>query len=205
MAKQLADMLTDLRAEVGHSTNVAHGVNDRETLIYYLNRTQIRLIPGIRLAAAHHPSGQPACPRDSSSTPTRADLAFDDISYVWLFAPAAERSLLRHRPAEWPSPTPTRAADLAHPQVDAQCRPKHVRGLAGAGHLKRQCQPVPAPVGDQDVTKMVNDSDVSTLPDNLIVLYAAAEILARDGPRTPNSSSTRPTRRCAGTGSARGP
>ena len=36
-------MLTDLRAEIGHSTNVAHGINDRETLIYYLNRTQIQL------------------------------------------------------------------------------------------------------------------------------------------------------------------
>jgi hypothetical protein len=35
--------------------------------------------------------------------------------------------------------------------------------------------------GTKTVTKMVNDGDLSTLPDNLIVLYAAAEILARDG------------------------
>jgi hypothetical protein len=31
------------------------------------------------------------------------------------------------------------------------------------------------------VTKMINDSDVSTLPDNLIVLFSAVEILQRDG------------------------
>ena len=28
---------------------------------------------------------------------------------------------------------------------------------------------------------MINDSDVSTLPDNLIVLFSAVEILQRDG------------------------
>ena len=43
MPRQLRDMLTDLRAEIGHSTNVAHGINDRETLIYYLNRPQTQL------------------------------------------------------------------------------------------------------------------------------------------------------------------
>ena len=40
---QLRDLITMLRAEVGHSTNVAHGVNDKETLAYILNRTQDEL------------------------------------------------------------------------------------------------------------------------------------------------------------------
>jgi hypothetical protein len=34
--------------------------------------------------------------------------------------------------------------------------------------------------GTKTVTKMVNDSDLSTLPDNIIVLFSAVEILQRD-------------------------
>jgi hypothetical protein len=35
--------------------------------------------------------------------------------------------------------------------------------------------------GTKTVKKMINDSDESTLPDNLIVLFSAVEILQRDG------------------------
>jgi hypothetical protein len=40
---QLREMLTALRAECGLSTNVAHGLNDRESMVYLLDRTQLDL------------------------------------------------------------------------------------------------------------------------------------------------------------------
>ena len=81
--KQLRDMLTDLRAEVGHSTNVAHGINDRDTLLYYLNRTQIQLYQDydwpqliidrdIKLVDGGRYYAYPS------------DLAFDDITNIWV-------------------------------------------------------------------------------------------------------------------------
>src|SRR6186713_3287455 len=42
---QLRDMLTDLRAEVGHSTNVAHGLNDRETLLFFFKQKTAYELP----------------------------------------------------------------------------------------------------------------------------------------------------------------
>ena len=81
MAKQLREMLTDLRAEIGHSTNVAHGVNDRETLLYYLNRTQIQLYqdydwPQLMITR------EIALADGQRYYPYPIDLAFDDISQV---------------------------------------------------------------------------------------------------------------------------
>src|SRR5215831_8593918 len=81
--KQLRDLLTDLRAEVGHSTNVAHGINDRDTLIYYLNKTQLQLYEDydwpqliidrdIQLADGQRYYTYPG------------DLAFEDIERGWL-------------------------------------------------------------------------------------------------------------------------
>src|SRR5436190_804018 len=80
--KQLRDMLTDLRAEVGHSTNVAHGINDRETLIYYLNRTQIQLYQDYDWPQLVVDRDIPlADGQRFYDYPT--DLAFDDINHIW--------------------------------------------------------------------------------------------------------------------------
>jgi hypothetical protein len=181
MAKQLADMLTDLRAEVGHSTNVAHGVNDRETLIYYLNRTQIRLYQEYDWPQLIIHRDSPLVP-GQQFYPYPSDLAFDDISYVWLFAPTPLNEVFYGiGPPEyafsnsdqsqqtWPTRKWMHSADLGMFEV----WPVPDTSSANVSPFLRLW-------GTKTVTKMVNDSDVSTLPDNLIVLYAAAEILARD-------------------------
>src|SRR3954467_5531829 len=86
MPRQLQEMLTDLRAEIGHSTNVAHGINDRETLIYYLNRTQIRLYQDYDwplLTVSRDVTVSPG----QRYYPYPTDMASPDINRIVLFAP----------------------------------------------------------------------------------------------------------------------
>jgi hypothetical protein len=182
MPKQLQDMLTDLRAEIGHSTNVAHGINDRETLLYYLNRTQIKLYQ-------EYDWPQLIITRDSPLLSGQryyaypADLAFDDITRVWLFAPGPINEVLYGiGPAEMA---------YSNPDLGQQTWPTR-RWMHAPDTGMFEVWPVPDPSagtinpflrlwGTKTVKKMVGDTDTATLPDNLIVLYAAAELLARDG------------------------
>lgn len=200
--RQLRDMLTDLRAEIGHSTNVAHGINDRETLIYYLNRTQMQLyqdydwpqliidrdiglIDGVRYY--NYPY----------------DLAFDDIGSVHVLVGSfyqeltygigpAEMTIVNSDAGQkqfptlkwmhhaddntlevWPVPDASAVGAVTPPVVPPVVPPG----------LPRTVTSNPASIrlrGTKTVRTMVNDSDLSTLPDNLIVLFSAVEILQRD-------------------------
>jgi hypothetical protein len=181
MGKQLRDMLTDLRAEVGHSTNPAHGINDRETLLYMLNRTQMNLYRDydwpqlivdrdVKLADGQRYYAYPT------------DLAFDDIQKMWVLVNTVYNEVLYGiGPAEmaiwnsdqglqsWPTQRWMHNADSnmfeLWPVPDAN-------GAATGSYVRLR--------GTKTVTKMINDSDEATLPDNIIVLFAAAEVLARD-------------------------
>ena len=180
MAKQLRDMLTDLRAELGHSTNVAHGVNDRETLIYYLNRTQIQLYQD-------YDWPQLIIDRDIALANNQryytypVDLAFDDIIKIWALSGPTVYATLAYGigPYEmtlwnsedgvtgWPTQRWMHHAD------DNMFELWPVPNAAAVGAVVRLR-------GTKTVKPLVADSDLSTLPDNLITLFAAVEILQRD-------------------------
>lgn len=181
MGKQLRDMLTDLRAEVGHSTNVAHGVNDRETLIYYLNRTQIQLYQDydwpqlvidrdVKLHDAQRYYDYPA------------DLAFDDINHIWVLVNTVYNELSYGIGPEdftlWNSETgfkswPTRK--WMHHADDNMFELWPVPDASG-----EDPNAIVRLRGTKTIVKMVDDADEATLPDNLIVLFSAVEILQRD-------------------------
>jgi hypothetical protein len=181
MGKQLRDMLSDLRAEIGHSTNVAHGINDRDTLLYYLNRTQIRLYQEFDWPQLIVSRDTPLAPSQRYYT-YASDLAFDDIIGTWLFAPQPIQEVLYGiGPAQYAASNP----DLGQRTWPVQ------RWMHSPDQSMFEVWPVPdnsaaqiAPFlrqwGTKTVTTMANDSDMSTLPDNIIVLFAAAELLARD-------------------------
>jgi hypothetical protein len=174
-------MLTNLRAEIGHSTNVAAGINDRDTLLYYLNRTQLDLY-------RDYDWPQLIVDRDVQladgqryyTYPT--DLAFDDIAHIWVRIETVYNELLYGiGPYEmivwnsdqgfksWPTQKWMHNPDMGMfelwpvPDASAQAANANVR-------LR----------GTKTVTWMVNDGDENTLPDNLIVLFSAVEILQRD-------------------------
>jgi hypothetical protein len=175
-------MLTDLRAEVGHSTNVAHGINDRDTLLYYLNRVQQQLY-------VDYDWPQLITDRDIKvvdggryyAYPT--DLAFEDITNIWVLINTVYNELgYGIGPYEmivwnsdqgfksWPTQKWMHNAD----SNTFELWPVPDANAASANALVRLR-------GTKTVTKMINDSDESTLPDNLIVLFSAVEILQRDG------------------------
>lgn len=182
MGKQLRDMLTDLRAEIGHSTNVAHGINDRETLLYYLNRTQLDLY-------RDYDWPQLIVDRDVKLEDGQryynypADLAFDDITHVWVMINTVYAELsygIGPRDMTlWNSDTgfkswPTQKW-MHHPDDNRfELWPVPDATAINAASIVRMR-------GTRTVFKMINDSDEATLPDNLIVLFSAVEVLQRDG------------------------
>jgi len=182
MGKQLRDMLTDLRAEVGHSLNVAHGINDRDTLLYYLNRVQQQLYVDYNWP-------QLVIDRDIRVAdgqryyPYPTDLAFEDITNVWVLINTVYNELgYNIGPYEmvvWNSDLgfkswPTQKW-MHHPDDNTfELWPIPDANAQAANALVRLR-------GTKTVKKMINDSDESTLPDNLVVLFSAVEILQRDG------------------------
>lgn len=179
--RQLRDMLTDLRAEVGHSTNVAHGINDRETLLYYLNRVQTQLVidydwPQLIIDRdVHVADGQ-----RYYTYPT--DLAFNDITNIWVLINTVYNELGYgigpYDMTVWNSDLgfkswPTQKW-MHHPDDNTfELWPIPDANAEAANAIVRLR-------GTKTVPKMINDSDLSTLPDNLIVLFAAVEVLQRD-------------------------
>ena len=180
-AQQLRDMLTDLRAEVGHSTNVAHGINDRDTLLYYLNRTQLDLYRDYDWPDLIIDRDVPLAD-GQRYYPYPLDLAFDDINKIWVLintvysqlqygiGPAqfvlwnSDNGFKSWPTRRWMHHTDDNTFELwPVPDATAQASNAIVR-------LR----------GTKTVKKMVNDADYSTLPPNLIVLFSAVEILQRD-------------------------
>ena len=183
MGKQLRDMLTDLRAELGHSTNVAHGINDRDTLIYYLDRTQQDLY-------RDYDWPQLIIDRDTDMVQGQryyqypVDLTFEDVSKLWLIS---DSNMWISNVTYGIGPREMRLYDS---EAGAQSWPPR-RWQHNADSGMFEIWPIPDATttnhdgrlrmrGTKTVKKMVNDSDEATLPDHLIVLFCAAEILARD-------------------------
>jgi hypothetical protein len=180
MAKQLREMLTDLRAEIGHSTNVAHGINDRETLLYYLNRTQIQLYqdydwPQLMITR------KITLANGQRYYPYPADLAFDDITDIW--AAQTNSSYFNYLtygigPEE---------ISVSNSDAGAKAWPT-AKWQHTAETNTIEVWPIPDSTpsiglglrGTKTIVTMVNDADLATLPDNLIVLFSAVEILQRD-------------------------
>jgi hypothetical protein len=182
VGKQLRDMLTDLRAEIGHSLNVAHGINDRETLLYYLNRTQLDLYRNYNWPQLIVDRDVPVADGQRYYT-YPADLAFDDITNIWVLVNTVYNELAYgigpYDMTVWNSDTGFKAwptQKWMHHADDNRFELWPVPdGSAAAQNAIVRLR------GTKTVFKMVNDSDESTLPDNLIVLFSAAEILQRDG------------------------
>jgi len=172
---QLSQMISDLRSELGHSVNVAHGVNTKGNMAYMVRRTQ-------EVLYEEHDWPFLLVDRDVTAFAGQFlynypnDMPFEVINAVWwkegslltamdygvtiddfnLYDTAAdERSnpvqKWRHRPDEgqleiWPRPS-----------------------LNGTIRFR----------GSAPLRALVDDSDTCTLDSNLIILHTAAELLAR--------------------------
>lgn len=180
----LGTLVTNLRFEAGHSSNPATGVNMRDQLVYTLNRVQeelaqdydwpalivdrdVALVVGARYYA--YPS----------------DLPFDAINNAWLlyntvydempygigpeqFAEFNSETGFTSWPVErWMHHSDNDTYEVW--PVPSEAPPATATSLAAAIRFR----------GTRTIPRMVADADMCVLPDTALVLFAAAELLAR--------------------------
>lgn len=179
-AKQLRELLTAVRAECGLSTSAAHGLSDRETLVYLINRTQLDLWESfdwpflmvnrdIVLGAG------------TRYYPFPARMAFEDVEQVYVMeqnAGIVRRLSYGIEPDLWTaynSDTGARSWPPQRWQVDPDTGTIELWPVpdASATGAVLRLRGTLAPVD------MVNDSDTVTLPWRIVVLTCAAEVLAK--------------------------
>lgn len=172
---QLSALVDALRAEIGASTNVAMGVNMLPSLKQLLNRTQQQLWESFDWPFAFIERDEPLLNGQRYYTFDN-DIDFGRISEAHVRYSDSWRPLVYGIGIEQYN-----SSDSSDGEKEDPCTNwRHYEG--------NQFEVWPMPASDETVLrfkaikklpKMVNDSDVALLDDNLIVMYAAAEILAR--------------------------
>ena len=175
---QLQVMVRNLRAEGGHTLSVAQGVNQSRDAEIPACRTQEELWtafvwPELKLRVHR-------CWRRQYLYPYHADMPYDCIREAWT-SPAGDTADPTGRRSNTASATRTdpagrhqqrarRPGRSSGTSTDANDLPR----LADAEHLGRLRF-----VGQKTLSRSLADSDVSTLDATAIVLFAAADLLAR--------------------------
>jgi hypothetical protein len=177
--EQLSIMVKNLRAEAGHSLSVAQGVNQYEMLKYLLARTQEELWVAfvwpelvLRVQVQVVP-GQEAYPWTSA-------LSFDMVRQVF-YADASNAS------NQWTEIAYGIDESMIGASGNASERSDPVRAWDVAGTTSFRVWPTPDVVTtgfvrfkcQRQLLAFTADSDMSTLDDTVIVMFAAAELLAR--------------------------
>lgn len=178
---QLREMLTALRAECGHSTNAAHGLNAREALVYLLDRTQLDLWESYDWPMLQVDRNVPLV-QGQRFYDYPPDLRFEDVAQVW-FTLGLDVCTLGY------DITPMQLA-LYNSTAGVQSWPPR-RWRHNSDDNTFEIWPVPDASaaaqatlltmrGTRQPTPLVDDGDEATLPWRIIVLTAAAEVLAKE-------------------------
>jgi hypothetical protein len=172
---QLSQMISDLRSELGHSVNVAHGVNTKDNMAYVLRRTQEVL---------YEEHDWPFLLVDRTITAYAgqylynypADMPFEVINGAWW----KEGSYL----TEMDYGITIEDFNLYDTSEDQRSNPvQKWRHRPDEGQF--EVWPVPSLAGEirfrgsAPLSALIDDADPCTLDSNLIVLHTAAELLAR--------------------------
>jgi hypothetical protein len=197
----LGELLGDLKAECGYSQNAAHGINNRESLVQVLKRTQRRLWSDwdwmhMRVSRDMQVNaGQRYynCPTDLPYE--RVDVVEVKFGGQWmpLIFGINERQYSIYDPRTDERSWPVQRWDVAEDPADTAGTPDN-RGMIEIWPLPSDsgtAPPVP-PATDNDLEGWLRltgvrslrpfnvDADRCDLDGDLIVLFAAAEILSRD-------------------------
>ncbi len=182
----LGDLVTRLRLEAGYSSSSATGLNQRDQLVYLLNRAQEELQldydwPGlvidrnIPIVVGTRYYAYPA------------DLPFENITNAWLVHTTLYEELCwgigPEQFAVWNSNTGFRSWPIQRLMHNADS------GLFEVWPVPSEAPPATATTeaaairlrGTKLLTPMVADADLCVMPATAVVLFAAAELLAREG------------------------
>jgi hypothetical protein len=172
----LVEMVSNLRAEAGHSLSVAQGTNTEQTLRYLLKRTQEELWtafvwPELRL---------------------RMDVAMTSGVYIYSYGTTMKFDAIREAWAAQPSSV--RWSKVEYGIGEDKINPGLLTNTASSDPVclweaegDGQFRVWPTPVagtwlrfkGNQELAPFVADSDKSTLDATCILLFCSAEMLAR--------------------------
>ena len=181
----LGQLVTNLRFEIGHSPSPAAGINQRDELVYVLNRTQEELASGYDWPGL-------VVDRDIAIVPgTRyyaypSDLPYDNIENVYLvwttsFSELAygigpdQFALFNSNTGytSWPVQRWMNHLDSGTMElwpIPSQAPPATATSQAALVRLR----------GTKLIPPMVADADMCVFPATAILLWAAAEYLARE-------------------------
>lgn len=173
--RQFSDVLDDLRSEIGHSLNTSHGVNTKQIYKNVLARVQRTL---------HKKHEWPFLMENTT-------LAISDGSYLYNYPSGYAYEGITEIWAEYSGNwyeleygiTPRHYADYNSPAGDKASPATRWQHKASTNQI--EIWPCPDAAGTLYLTAKVDlgtfvaDSDTCTLDSDLIVLYAAAEILAK--------------------------
>jgi hypothetical protein len=193
----LNELLSDLKAECGYSSNAAHGINNRDSLVQVLKRTQRRLWSDwdwmhMRVSRDMQlNSGQRYynCPTDLPYE--RIDAAEVKFGGQWLplVFGINERQYSIYDPRIDERSWPIRNWDVAEDPADTTGTPDN-RGMIEVWPMPSDSGTPDAPGSDEEgwirltgirfLRPFNSDSDRCDLDGDLIVLFAAAEVLLRD-------------------------
>jgi hypothetical protein len=185
---QLREMLSALRSECGLSTNVAHGLNDRASLVYLLDRVQLdlwedydwpflqidRLVP---LASGQQFYAYPADINFEGLNDVVA-LGNNQLYRLHYGIGPEQRIVLPNDQPSWPP------ARWRHDPDTFQMEIWPVPDASAAGVVLNLH-------GTKSATRLVNDADEATLPWRIVVLTAAAELLAKQEDPSAQSKAAR--------------
>jgi hypothetical protein len=174
--EQLVVMVKNLRAECGHSLSAAQGTNQVDTLKYLLARTQEELWTAFTwpelVTRANVPLNAGQYLYDFPAT-----MPFDQIRESYTAQPSSN---------EWIPLDYGIGEDLIKPDGSNvwQADPVQIWDIESAAQFR--VSPTPAVSGgyvrfkgNKPLDPFQADADYSTLDDNVIVLFAAADLLAR--------------------------
>lgn len=174
---QLSQLRDMLRAEIGASSNVGMGVNAQSQYDHVLNRVQAWLWADFDWPFAY-------IDRDEPLAAGQRYYAFDqDVDFDRIKEARVKYGATWHKVEYGISEEHYNAHDS---EIGAQVEPV----MRWNHHENNQFEVWPVPSGNDQVLRfhavrklplMINGSDVALLDDNLIVMFAAAELLARSG------------------------
>lgn len=174
--EQLSVMVRNLRAECGHSLSIAQGTNQVDTLKYLLARTQEELWtafvwPELVLR---------------SNVSLNAGQYLYDFNQNMIFEQIRESYTAQPASNEWLELDYGIDEDRVKPDGSNTERSDPVRFWDIDSATQFRVWPTPASSGgwvrfkgNKALAAFASDNDYSTLDDNLIVLFAAADLLAR--------------------------
>jgi hypothetical protein len=171
----LQEMVSNLRAEAGHSLNVAQGTNTESTLKYLLKRTQEELWTAFvwpeLLLRDDRPMSAGTFNYDYGTT-----LKFDMIREAWAASSSAD---------SWAPVSYGISEDKRVPQTLANTSSGDPVQCWEAFGTRFRVWPTPVTStwlrfkGNQELSPLIANSDSSTLDATLIILFTASELLAR--------------------------